>query len=280
MKKTLFLVSVLLLSACSAAPAPQDNNNISSIPPAFLNLNNNIGTPDLNSNDNSTSLNTNTNGATGNSNTNEAADQNSNENAANLNTNQTVAALDINLLNAHETPFDCKPLSSYEKMEFYPKFQEKFESLLRYSSHDIKILSGESTTADKQDELKKRLSLKEDRGNIISSCLAKDQSLFVVLVKGDEGSNLGFKIVRYLPARELAEIGAREDERNNTHWNFYPTLFGKRTANVLSLTATGRDGENRITTTYAYNYVTNSLSVGEYCKQLSGGKKECGGYKY
>lgn len=280
MKKIFLLAGLIFLTACSTNPPLQENQNSSIIPSALLNLNANVSGNEVLLNANTTAENANTNAA--NTNGNSDDESNNNENTGNSNTNAVPAAanLDINLLNPHETPFDCKPLSSYEKRDFYSKFQERFESLLRYSSHDIKILSGESTTADKQDELKKRLNLKEDRGNIISSCLAKDQSLFVVLVKGDDGSGLGFKVVRYLPARELAETAVREDERNNTHWSFYPTLFGKRTADVLSLTATGRDGENRITIIYAYNYVTNSLSVAEYCKQLSSGKKECGAYRY
>ncbi len=270
---------LLILSACSTPPPENKSTSLGVAPATFMNGNSSEFIPIVENQNSSTS---NTNGSDNNANGNPDETTNQNGNGSSNSNETTVLAtpssIDPVLLNPHETAFDCKTLSVYETMDFYSKFLAKLESLPRYSTHDIKILSGQATTDPTA--LNKKLNGREDRGFITSACLAKDQSIFVAVIKGDDGSNLGFKLVRYILARDVVEVAGREDERNATHWKFFPSTFGKRTGNSLSLNATGREGETRISMIYAYNYVTNDLRVAEYCKQVGSGKKECAGYPY
>ena len=276
MKKTILLFSLFFLTACGSSVSQENKNTTLGTIPSFMDGNNNSYYPATDQNNNGTI-------AGDNSNMNVGSESNMNtDTLLNTNTNTSeVSGLPVNidLLSPHEGAFDCQPLSVYEKKDFYPDFLKQFELLYRYSSTDIKNMIATASSKELQQAIANKSNARESQDHITSSCLSKDNSLFLVLSEGDKGG-YGFKIVRYQPGRSFLETAQREDAQYGSTWPYTPLSFGRRSGAVLSLNVTGKTGDLAASMNFSYDYVHNYIRVAEYCSTKTGGKKVCGNYPY
>lgn len=262
MKKLLLIFSCFTLISCGTSNSENQNTALSTVP-SFFDLNANIFT-DI--------------GLDQNSNSNILMVRNENENFGPISSNINASLPPINtaLLIPHEVAFDCKPLSIYETMSFYPAFKEQFENLSRYSTTDIAMMIKDMP--DIQSTIGEEVSQKENTNNITSSCLAQDNSLFVIVVEGEKGG-YGFKIARFLTEQKRLEVASREDERYGHVWPYTPTAFGRRQGSTLELHVTGSSQSIVQSFDIAYDYTTNNVLLTKYCSTTNG-KKVCGPYPY
>jgi hypothetical protein len=276
MKKTILLFSLFFLTSCGSSVSQENKNTALSELPSFVDLNSNsVYPPILDQNSNSVTL-----GEVANTNGNDTVQGNMNAgDILNVNANSPSEPVDITLLTPQESAFDCQPLGIYEKMEFYPQFVKQFEMLYRYSATDIKNMIATSPSESGKQEIATKSSLRETRDNITSSCLSKNQTLFIVISEGDKGG-YGFKIVRYQLGRGFIEVAQREDAQYGATWSYTPVSLGRRSGKILTMNVTGKSDNLIESLSYAYDYVNNYIRLVEYCSTKSGGKKICGNYPY